>query len=106
MFVPRLLTGRAMADRTLCLTFDDGPGKTTTPGPGPRTIALAEYLQSQHIPATFFVVGKLVADFPGAIAQVSAMGHLIANHTYDHVDLCNPVSNNGQIAQQISKTNQ
>src|SRR5262245_51526229 len=36
-FLNTQITGNAMEPKTLCLTFDDGPGVTTGLGLGPRT---------------------------------------------------------------------
>src|SRR5437879_5738296 len=81
------ITGRAMEPKTLCLTFDDGPGVTAGPGLGPRTDDLGFYLFLQGIPATFFVIGDRAANHPELIAQLARWGHLIGNHTEDHTSL-------------------
>lgn len=72
---------------TICLTFDDGPGATAGRGPGPRTVALAEYLAAQDITATFFMCGSQVAKHPDLPAVVLSLGHRIGNHTYYHSHL-------------------
>jgi peptidoglycan/xylan/chitin deacetylase (PgdA/CDA1 family) len=54
-----------LPDGLLCLTYDDGPGVTSTPtGPGSRTDDLGFYLFLQGIPATFFVIGQRAANEP------------------------------------------
>jgi len=58
MFSLDQLTGSHLPEKTLCMTFDDGPGETPNDGPGPKTIPLAEYLYKENIPATFFCVGQ------------------------------------------------
>jgi peptidoglycan/xylan/chitin deacetylase (PgdA/CDA1 family) len=63
-------------DRTLALTYDDGPG--------PRSIAIAEFLSEHGIRATFFVVGKHVREHRDVVSGVKKLGHLIANHTDTH----------------------
>ena len=72
---------------TICLTFDDGPGATTGPGPGPRTVALAEYLGAQGIVGTFFMCGSQVERHPDLPAAVLSLGHRIGNHTHRHSHL-------------------
>ena len=67
------------ADKTLALTFDDGPG--------PRTVEIAEFLHNSDIPATFFVLGSYVRERPGVLGKVKALGHLIGNHTDTHGNL-------------------
>jgi peptidoglycan/xylan/chitin deacetylase (PgdA/CDA1 family) len=62
--------------RTIALTFDDGPG--------PHTRAILEVLATQHVHATFFVVGGAVAADHVAVTRAAAEGHLIGNHTWDH----------------------
>jgi len=70
--------------RTLCLTFDDGPGATLGLGRGPRTLDLAEYLAEQGIEATFFMCGKHIEQHPDVPRQVLDLGHTVGNHTYEH----------------------
>jgi peptidoglycan/xylan/chitin deacetylase (PgdA/CDA1 family) len=62
MFTSDGIYGNDLPDRTLCLTFDDGPGETKGEGPGPRTLELAQFLASRMITATFFVIGERVAN--------------------------------------------
>jgi peptidoglycan/xylan/chitin deacetylase (PgdA/CDA1 family) len=72
-------------DKTLSLTFDDGPG--------PNTLEIAQFLFDQGIQATFFVVGKHVRQRPDVVAKVAGLGHTIGNHTTSHSvmhrDMCN-----------------
>ena len=86
-----------MPEKTLCLTYDDGPGATHGPGPGPRTLELAGYLRDEGIPATFFMVGqhaRLLADVPLA---VSRLGHLVGNHTDTHRSLLEVLETGGEV---------
>ena len=68
-----------MPDRTIALTFDDGPDPTWTPR-DPRGAAPAQ------VPATFFVVGAQVARHP-SLAGTRDEGHEIGAHTFTHRDL-------------------
>jgi peptidoglycan-N-acetylglucosamine deacetylase len=61
------------------LTFDDGPG--------PDTEALADVLARHGVLATFFVVGRHVADSEGVLARLAGDGHELGNHSWDHPDL-------------------
>ena len=70
------LYGSGMADGTLSLTFDDGPG--------PRTAELSKYLKSEGIKATFFIQGSAAANYPQTLKQLFEDGHQLANHTYTH----------------------
>jgi peptidoglycan/xylan/chitin deacetylase (PgdA/CDA1 family) len=79
--------GAGMAAKTLCFTFDDGPGQTIGDGPGPKTIRLAEYLHAEGISAAFFCVGKFIGLNPGIIEHLDALGHIVGNHTYSHPNM-------------------
>ncbi|MBG0817839.1 polysaccharide deacetylase family protein [Planomonospora sp. ID82291] len=63
----------------VALTFDDGPGRHT----GTLLRHLAEY----RARATFYVVGRNVAEHPGAVRRMVEAGHEIGNHTWSHPDL-------------------
>jgi peptidoglycan/xylan/chitin deacetylase (PgdA/CDA1 family) len=66
--------------KAVAITFDDGPHAYYTP----RLLAI---LRQQHVRATFFVIGKMVARRPDLLRQIAANGHLIGNHSYTHVNL-------------------
>jgi peptidoglycan/xylan/chitin deacetylase (PgdA/CDA1 family) len=97
------IKGQSLPDKTLCLTFDDGPGDTDGAGAGPRTLEVAQYLHSQHIQATFFVVGKYAAELPEVLPKLEALGHLIGNHTYDHPHLSQYHSNGGDVVAEVAR---
>jgi peptidoglycan/xylan/chitin deacetylase (PgdA/CDA1 family) len=62
MFFVDGIFGNDLPDKTICLTFDDGPGKTEElSGPGPRTLELARFVAESKITATFFVIGERAA---------------------------------------------
>ena len=71
---------RGPRDRRIYLTFDDGPNERATP-------AILETLAAQHVPAAFFMVGDHVRRFPDVAAEVARAGHLVGNHTYNHLKL-------------------
>ena len=64
----------------VALTFDDGPNPVTTP-------RLLEGLALREVPATFFVVGCHVDEYPDLVREMAGAGHQIGVHTYDHVML-------------------
>ena len=64
-------------DMRIALTFDDGPHPTLTP----RILAI---LEKYGIPATFFMVGMNVINYPDAARAVLRAGHEVGNHTYSH----------------------
>ncbi len=84
MFSPDQLTGSHLPDKTLCLTFDDGPGETPNDGPGPKTLLLAEYLHKENIAATFFCVGQHIDLYPSILPLLNKLGHFVGHHTFSH----------------------
>lgn len=67
-------------DKTLALTFDDGPDPVWTP-------QILDVLRKHHVHATFFVVGSAAIDHPDLIRSILADGNEIGVHTLTHVDL-------------------
>lgn len=65
-------------DKTLYLTFDDGPIPEITPW-------VLEQLALHNAKATFFCVGDNIRKHPDIFEQVKAAGHSIGNHTYHHL---------------------
>ncbi len=68
------------ADKTIALSFDDGPDETWTP----QILAI---LKREHVPASFFVIGLNAARNLPLLAQMAADGYEIGNHTTTHPDL-------------------
>lgn len=70
-------------DPELILTFDDGPHPTLTP-------QVLDILAAHHIKAVFFVVGwrSVRKEAPAIFDRMLREGHIIANHTMNHRDLC------------------
>lgn len=66
--------------KTVALTFDDGPHPVYTK-------ELLDGLEERGVQATFFVVGKNIEGNEDLIARMEEEGHLIGNHTYDHVKI-------------------
>ena len=65
--------------RRVALTFDDGPTSYTS--------RILDLLEGERVPATFFVVGRKVAGREDLLLRMLRDGHMIANHSYTHVDL-------------------
>ncbi len=65
--------------KTIFLTFDDGPHETATP-------FVLQQLELYNAKATFFCIGKNVAQYPEIFKQVKAKGHAVANHTMHHAN--------------------
>ncbi len=76
---PKLMHGD-LRRRQVALTFDDGPH------PG-YTIRILEILKKYNARATFFLVGEQAERYPYLVRAEVAAGHVVANHTYHHVNL-------------------
>ena len=62
---------------SVLLTFDDGPHPDVTPG-------VLDLLKKYDALAVFFVVGNRIPFAPDLLARISAEGHLIGNHSFEH----------------------
>ncbi len=68
--------------KKIALTFDDGPDAEYTP-------QLLDGLAERGVKVTFFVIGKQAEEQPELMERIVKEGHLIGNHTYNHVDIRN-----------------
>ncbi|WP_291105585.1 MULTISPECIES: polysaccharide deacetylase family protein [unclassified Dysgonomonas] len=64
--------------KTVYLTFDDGPIPDITPW-------VLDLLDKYEIKATFFCVGDNVRKHPDIYKMVLERGHRVGNHTFNHV---------------------
>src|SRR5437588_4787502 len=64
----------------IALTFDDGPNPTYTP-------QVLSILHQYGVSTTFFVIGQQVQAYPDLVQQENAMGHILANHSWNHPHL-------------------
>ena len=88
----------ASAPRELLLSFDDGPDLKGTP-------AILDELDRRGLKAIFFVTGWRLAGQSredlarrDLVRKIAAHGHLVANHTLSHHNLC---QNPGEVATEI-----
>ena len=65
-------------DRSVYLTFDDGPIPESTP-------FILETLAKFGARATFFMVGENVERHPELYQRIVGAGHRVGNHTYNHM---------------------
>lgn len=66
-----------LENRTIALTFDDGPDPVITP-------LVLSVLKEKNVPATFFLIGEKAEKYPHLVRQILAEGHQIGNHSYSH----------------------
>jgi peptidoglycan/xylan/chitin deacetylase (PgdA/CDA1 family) len=69
-------TASGTAEWCLALSFDDGPSHLTEP--------VLDLLGEHGARATFFLVGREVAERPDVVRRMAAEGHELANHTFSH----------------------
>lgn len=89
------MTGKNI--KKIALTFDDGPHRIYTE-------KLLDGLKQREVKATFFVIGNQIEGNEDLLARMKKEGHLIGNHTFDHVNLACLSQEEG--LRQIEKTNQ
>lgn len=97
----RVITG-ATRHRLILLTFDDGPDPRYTP-------RLLDTLDELGIKAVFFLTARQIApDTPWGRRQaelareVARRGHIIGNHTVDHLQL--PLLDNATVREQLAES--
>ena len=78
------------------LTFDDGPSAEYTP-------RLLDGLKERNIKASFFLLGRNIPGNEEIVERMQEEGHLIGNHTYNHVQLS--AISEAEAREEILKTN-
>ncbi len=66
--------------KDLLLTIDDAPHRQSMD-------LILKTLKEEHVPATFFVIGKRVKESPDIVRRIIDEGHEVGNHTQDHIRL-------------------
>ncbi|WP_424940736.1 polysaccharide deacetylase family protein [Aliiroseovarius sp. S253] len=69
-----------MPDRSVILTFDDGPSAKYTP-------AILDILKEHDVPAVFFVIGTRVQQHPEIARRIVDEGHELGVHTFFHPNI-------------------
>lgn len=67
----------AEEEKSIYLTFDDGPSDSTTP-------LILDTLNKENVHATFFVIGRQAELRPAIIERIFQGGHAIGIHSYSH----------------------
>ncbi|WP_183163770.1 polysaccharide deacetylase family protein [Alteribacter keqinensis] len=83
--------------KQVALTYDDGPHSE-------HTTELLRHLDEFDAKATFFLLGSHVESHPSIVKEISASGHEIGNHTWNHPDLTTLEPD--QVAKEIQATNE
>lgn len=84
----------ATREPAIALTFDDGPHPTDTP-------RVLEVLGRHGARGTFFMVGERAQSHPALVGQMTASGHAVANHGWDHTSF--PLLSSAQRSDQIRR---
>ena len=74
---PRATWRMSRKEHSIYLTFDDGPIPESTP-------FILKTLDEYGAKATFFMVGDNVRKYPQLFEQITAAGHQVGNHTFNH----------------------
>lgn len=64
--------------KIIYLTFDDGPIPEITS-------KVLDILDNYSIKASFFCIGQNVIDYPEVYNDIKARGHVVGNHTHNHL---------------------
>ncbi len=75
---PKYLWNCSRKSDRVFITFDDGPVPEATPW-------VLDELQKYSAKATFFCIGENVKENPEIAKRITAEGHVIGNHTYNHL---------------------
>jgi len=76
----RNFIGLPRGTKKLALTYDDGPND-------PHTGHLLDVLAKHEVKATFFLIGRYVAQRPDIVRRHVEFGNALGNHTWDHPNL-------------------
>ena len=83
--------------KAIALTMDDGPHPVYTP-------QVLEIFRKYDIKATFNMIGLQVGSNLSLVREVSAEGHTITNHTWNHADLTRATY--AEVCSQIDRCNE
>ena len=103
---PKIIWGNNLPEKTVVLTFDDGPHARNTP-------LILDILKQYDVHGYFFSLGKNLGDSNGKevtttrndiiVKRIISEGHVLANHSYSHAILTK-LDQNGR-ADELTKTN-
>lgn len=76
---PSMLWHKSREEKSIYLTFDDGPIPLVTP-------FVLNTLNNFNAKATFFCIGDNIEKHPDIYQRIIDEGHSIGNHTYNHLN--------------------
>lgn len=94
----RLTTPAGGTEKSVLLSFDDGPSPTTV------LYSILNTLDRYGIKAEFYVLGQEVDRSPQATKEIAARGHKVQNHTYTHLNLAR--ASTRSVRKELEKTQQ
>lgn len=77
--LPSLIWSKKSEDKSIYLTFDDGPIEDLTP-------FILEELKKYKAKATFFYLGKQAEKLPSLVEKCVKEKHKVGHHTYSHLN--------------------
>lgn len=90
-FFMRVICKANTSQKTIAITFDDGPAENFTP-------AILDILRRHQVKAAFFCIGKKIATNTALLKKTISEGHLIGNHSYSHTPFFDLLSVDKMIA--------
>ncbi|MBM3445482.1 MAG: polysaccharide deacetylase family protein [Bacteroidetes bacterium] len=79
MLYPKRIWQMDVHEKTLFISFDDGPHEIITP-------QALDILAKNRAKATFFCLGKNVLQHPSIFERIIAEGHAVGNHSHHHLN--------------------
>jgi len=76
---PNFVWKMSPKEKTIYLTFDDGPVPEVTPW-------VLDVLEAYNAKATFFCVGENVKKNPSILTDIIDKGHAVGSHTFNHLN--------------------
>ncbi len=74
---PKRMWGFSCPEKTVYLTFDDGPTTTASEW-------VLNFLRDENVRATFFCIGENVSKHPELFKRMKSESHAVGNHSYGH----------------------
>lgn len=96
-FYMKVICSGDTTEKKIAISFDDGPDRDYTP-------ELLNYLKSEGIKATFFLIGNKVQEQPDLAKRIYAEGHLIGNHSWSHSAFFD-IYSAAKVRKEIAQTN-